>query len=128
MHRTELLQRISRDPQICQGSPCIKGTDVPVRLILENLAQGQTLEEIKQTFPRLVAEDVQAAVVYATERAAPVGEEEEPPLNDVMGFHTPRKQVLAMLPVEIRLGQLKRRLPHVKLDLEFLEGNDSERV
>jgi len=126
MHRTELLQRIRIDPQICQGSPCIKGTDVPVRLILEDLAQGCTLEEIKQTFPRLVAEDVQAAMVYAVERAAAVEAEEGQAFDNVMGFRIPRKQVLATLSVEVPLGQLKQRLPQVNPDLELLEGNDQE--
>jgi uncharacterized protein (DUF433 family) len=46
MKAQELLERISVDPQICHGKPCIKGTRIPVFVILDALAAGMTHQEI----------------------------------------------------------------------------------
>ena len=46
MTREDLLQRISIDPNICFGKPCIRGTRIWVSLIIENLAEGVSEEEI----------------------------------------------------------------------------------
>lgn len=62
-----LLERIAVDPQICHGKPCIKGTRIMVSLILDNLAEGLTAEEIVAEYPPLAPEDVQAAIAYAAE-------------------------------------------------------------
>jgi uncharacterized protein (DUF433 family) len=62
---TRLLNRISVDPDICHGKPCIRGTRVMVTVILDNLAEGLPPEEIVAEYPPLVMEDVQAAIAYA---------------------------------------------------------------
>jgi len=70
--------RIVIDPKICHGKPCIKGTRIMVSVILDNLAEGLTPEEIVQEYPPLTLEDVQAAIAYAAEL---VREEELTPLR-----------------------------------------------
>jgi uncharacterized protein (DUF433 family) len=60
-----LLSRISVDPDICHGKPCIRGTRIMVTVILDNLAEGLPPEEIVAEYPPLVMEDVQAAIAYA---------------------------------------------------------------
>jgi uncharacterized protein (DUF433 family) len=67
MKRTELLQRISVDPKVCFGKPCIRGTRIWVSLILENLAEGVPEQEILAAYPQLVPEDIRAALAYAAE-------------------------------------------------------------
>ena len=57
--------RISIDPAIMLGKPCIKGTRIPIYLILRYLASGQTEEDIHEAFPGLQRGDVQAALAYA---------------------------------------------------------------
>jgi uncharacterized protein (DUF433 family) len=61
-------QRISVDPTICHGKACIKGTRVMVSVVLDNLAAGETPEEIAKAY-HLKREDVQAAIAYAAELA-----------------------------------------------------------
>ena len=67
MTREDLLQRISIDPNICFGKPCIRGTRIWVSLIIENLAEGVSEEEILEAYPSLKAEDIKAALGYAAE-------------------------------------------------------------
>ena len=57
--------RISVDPNICHGKPCIKGTRIMVTAILDNLAGGVSMYEILRNYPTLRAEDIQAALGYA---------------------------------------------------------------
>jgi uncharacterized protein (DUF433 family) len=78
MARTNLLRRITVDPKICHGKPCIRGTRIMVSVILDNLAEGATPEEIVRDYPPLKIEDVKAAIAYAAELA---GEEEMLPLR-----------------------------------------------
>jgi uncharacterized protein (DUF433 family) len=59
--------RISVDPQVCHGKACIKGTRIMVSVILDNLADGQGVQEILRSYPSLAAEDIQAAIAYAAE-------------------------------------------------------------
>ena len=61
----KLLDRISVDPDICHGKPCIRGTRIMVTVILDNLAEGLSPEEIVAEYPPLVLEDIQAAIAYA---------------------------------------------------------------
>jgi uncharacterized protein (DUF433 family) len=61
--------RITVDPQICHGQACVKGTRVMVSVILDNLAAGETVECILQSYPMLQREDLQAALSYASELA-----------------------------------------------------------
>lgn len=67
MNTQHLLARISIDPAICFGKPCIRGTRVWVSLVLDWLADGQTIEAIVADHPPLVREDVLAAIAYGAE-------------------------------------------------------------
>ena len=57
--------RIVRNPKIRGGKPVIAGTRIPVTLILNLLAHGQTMKEIIDDYPDLIEEDIKAAVQYA---------------------------------------------------------------
>jgi len=59
--------RIVQDPKIMVGKPVIKGTRIPVSLILNLLANGADNAEIKADYPRLTDEDIQAAIAYAAD-------------------------------------------------------------
>lgn len=61
--------RITTDPAVCHGKACIKGTRVMVSMVLDNLAAGQSAEEIVKLYPTLKREDVAAAMSYAAELA-----------------------------------------------------------
>jgi uncharacterized protein (DUF433 family) len=61
----ELLDRIAVDPGILAGKPVIKGTRIPVYLILEFLANGMTEKKILKEYPTLKKEDIKAALMYA---------------------------------------------------------------
>ncbi len=62
-----LLQRISVDPKICFGKPCIRGTRIWVSLILDFLAAGMTIDELIEEYPHLSTEDILAAIAYGAE-------------------------------------------------------------
>ena len=62
-----LLQRISVDPNICFGKPCIRGTRIWVSLILDFLANGMSFAEILAEYPQLTEEDIRAAIAYGAE-------------------------------------------------------------
>lgn len=66
---TALLDRISIDPQVCFGKPCIKGTRIWVSLILDFLASGETEAQILTAYPQLHPADIRAALAYAAEVA-----------------------------------------------------------
>ena len=65
-----LLNRITIDPQVCGGKPCVRGTRIWVSLILDFLADGMTEEELLAEYPQLVHEDVLAAIAYGAEAAS----------------------------------------------------------
>ncbi|HEY2975180.1 MAG TPA: DUF433 domain-containing protein [Pyrinomonadaceae bacterium] len=65
--RDELLDRISINPSICFGKPCIKGTRIWVSLILDFLASGMSPEEVLQEYPDLTPLDIQACLAYGAE-------------------------------------------------------------
>jgi uncharacterized protein (DUF433 family) len=67
--REELLARISIDPNICFGKPCIRGHRIWVSLILDLLASGMSQEEILDEYPGLSVPDVQACIAYGAEMA-----------------------------------------------------------
>jgi uncharacterized protein (DUF433 family) len=69
MTHEELLQRISIDPRVCGGRPCIRGHRIWVSLILDLLAAGNSEEEILREYPQLVRLDVQACLAYGSELA-----------------------------------------------------------
>ena len=58
-----LLARISIDPKVCHGQPCVKGTRIMVWLIVQYLANGDSAEEILVAYPSLTREDVQACLL-----------------------------------------------------------------
>lgn len=62
-----LLERISIDPNVCFGKPCIRGTRIWVSLILDFLANGMTTEEFLEEYPQLAIEDLRAAIAYGAE-------------------------------------------------------------
>ncbi len=70
-------ERIKSDPEVCHGKPCIKGTRIMVSVVLDNLAEGLTPQEIVEEYPPLTLEDIAAAIGYAAEL---VREEELIPL------------------------------------------------
>ena len=61
----ELLQRIRTDPTVMVGKPAIRGTRIPVELIVRMLAQGIPENDILREYPRLQPEDIRAALAYA---------------------------------------------------------------
>ena len=58
------IQRIEINPNVMVGKPIIKGTRIPVDLIIKLLAQGMTQEEILEDYPNLEKEDIRAALEY----------------------------------------------------------------
>ena len=60
MSNENLLSRITVDPQICHGKPCVRGLRYPVETILEYLAGGNTEQELLQEFPDLERKDILA--------------------------------------------------------------------
>ena len=64
-----LLDRISIDPAICGGRPCIKGTRLWVSLIVDFLADGMTEAALLSEYPQLTHQDVMAAIAYGAEMA-----------------------------------------------------------
>ena len=65
MHMIEMIERISIDPAICHGKPCIKGTRIMVDNILGLLAGGYDFDRIREGYPQLTNEDIAAAIEYA---------------------------------------------------------------
>ena len=65
----ELLDRITVDPDILVGKPVIRGTRIPVYLIVEFIANGMTTKDILKEYPRLKEEDIKAALLYASKLA-----------------------------------------------------------
>ncbi|MBI3359524.1 MAG: DUF433 domain-containing protein [Chloroflexi bacterium] len=62
-----LLERISIDPKVCFGKPCIRGTRIWVSLILDFLANGAGMEELLIEYPQLTMDDIRAAIAYGAE-------------------------------------------------------------
>ena len=65
----QISDRISVDPKICHGKPCIKGTRIPVYIILELLAGDTSPDEILRQYPHLTKGDIKAAINYAAKLA-----------------------------------------------------------
>jgi len=60
-----VLERISVNSNICHGKACIKGTRVPVHIILDLFAAGETVENILKAYPQITKEDVHECLLYA---------------------------------------------------------------
>jgi uncharacterized protein (DUF433 family) len=66
--RTDWHNYISVDPEIHHGEPCIKGTRIPVSVIVRSIAAGMTHNEIIDAYPQLTQESTQAAMCYESDR------------------------------------------------------------
>lgn len=60
-------ERITSNPDICHGRVCVKGTRIMVSVILDNLSDGLSIDEIIEAYPPLTREDILAAINYAAE-------------------------------------------------------------
>ena len=67
MSRINWKNFIVIDPEIHHGEPCIKGTRVPVAILVGSIADGMTIEQVVQEYPQLHREAVQAALAYAAD-------------------------------------------------------------
>jgi len=67
MNKDNLFSRISIDPNICHGKPCIRGHRIWVSLILDLLASGATIEELLEEYPGIEREDIFACLAYSAE-------------------------------------------------------------
>ncbi len=66
----QLTARVTSDPTIMMGKPVIKGTRIPVELILRHLAAGDSEQQILVDYPRLTIEDIRAAQAFAADHLA----------------------------------------------------------
>lgn len=63
---TSLLQRITIDPEICHGKPCVRGLRYPVEFLLELLSSGMTHDEILSDYDDLEEADILSVLLFAT--------------------------------------------------------------
>ena len=82
------LDRIVVDPKIMAGKPIVRGTRIPVDLVLKRLSQDLDLEGLFEAYPRLTLDDVKACLDYA--RALVEGEDIYPAPPDLAGAAAPR--------------------------------------
>jgi uncharacterized protein (DUF433 family) len=59
--------RISTDPAVMMGKPCIRGTRITVELVLRKLGAGRTLAEMLEAYPQLTEDDLRAALAFAAD-------------------------------------------------------------
>ncbi|MEW5938656.1 MAG: DUF433 domain-containing protein [Chloroflexota bacterium] len=67
MSRINWQNYIVIDPELHHGEPCIKGTRVPVAILVGSIADGMTIDQVIQEYPQLKREAVQAALAYAAD-------------------------------------------------------------
>ncbi len=67
MTREELLSRVTINPNVCFGKPCIRGHRIWVSLILDFLASGTTVQELLREYPTLEEADILACIAYGAE-------------------------------------------------------------
>jgi len=65
--RRSWQDRIEINPEVHHGDPCIKGTRIPVALIVGSLADGMNFADIRQEYPQLTDDDLYASLAYAAE-------------------------------------------------------------
>ena len=70
MKEETLLRRIEINPKIMLGKPVIRGTRLPVDILIEKMAYGATIEDLKKDYPFLKGDDIRAALLYAAKRLA----------------------------------------------------------
>ena len=61
-----MTNRIISDVHICGGEPSVKGTRIPVKVVLSHLAAGDTMDDLMKDFPNLTQEDIRACFEYAS--------------------------------------------------------------
>ena len=64
---TNAFERIEINPRVCNGKPVIKGTRIPVSIILEQIAENVTWDALLKGYPELTRDDIHAALIYARE-------------------------------------------------------------
>lgn len=81
MDHAELMARVVVSPGVCGGMPCVRGTRIPIAIILDSLAEGCTAEQLMTHFPSLTADDIRGALAYAGSltRGAPHDPTGDPP-------------------------------------------------
>lgn len=67
MSKAQLLARITVDPNICHGKPCLRGLRYPVEFLLELLSGDMTTEQVLADYPDLERDDLRAAFAYAAQ-------------------------------------------------------------
>lgn len=67
MTQEQLLSRISADPAICGGRPCIRGHRIWVSLVLDFLASGWSFKDLLENYPGITEEDIRACIAYGAE-------------------------------------------------------------
>lgn len=76
MPTPDLLARITTDPQVCFGKPCIRGRRIWVSLVLDLLADGWSIPDVLENYPGLEEADIRACIAYgsamARERFVPI--------------------------------------------------------
>jgi uncharacterized protein (DUF433 family) len=65
-----MTERVEINPAVMQGKPVIRGTRVPVELLLRKLAEGATIADLLDSYPRLTGDDIPAALDYAADTVA----------------------------------------------------------
>jgi len=65
-----MTDRVEINASVLQGKPVIRGTRIPVELLLRKLAEGAAIEDLLDAYPRLVADDIRAALAYAADTIA----------------------------------------------------------
>ena len=67
----KLPLRLASNPEVMMGKPCIKGTRIPVYLLLEKMAAGENSDQLLAAYPKLTKEDLLARLEYAAALASP---------------------------------------------------------
>lgn len=67
MGADDLMERISTDPNVCFGTPTVRGTRIRVDLVVDLLADGTTVDEVLDDYPSLTRDDVLACLVYTAQ-------------------------------------------------------------
>jgi len=66
----DLVDRVATNPSIMLGKPVIKGTRIPIELLLRKLGEGASIEDLLDAYPNLARDDIHAALIYAARRLA----------------------------------------------------------
>jgi len=62
---SQIIDRIEMNPRVCAGKPVVRGTRIPVAMILEQMAAGENREAILESYPELTRDDISAVLLYA---------------------------------------------------------------